>query len=36
MARKDRPTANNDDNKSSRLSRKFGSDTASMLRLISC
>ncbi len=35
MARKARLTINNDDNNPSRLSRKFGSDTATVLRLIS-
>ena len=35
MVREDRPTTNNDDNKPSRLSQSFGSDTASMLRLMS-
>ena len=35
MAREDRPTTNNADNTPSRLSQRFGSDTASLLRQIS-
>ena len=35
MAREDRSTINNADNTPSRISQRFGSDTAPMLRLIS-